>query len=81
MRAAHWMTHVEHDLHSPIWRPWLQRLGREVQLVRYDERGCGLSGADETALGLEAALEEIEVVIDALGLAQVAPVVHAQRQL
>jgi pimeloyl-ACP methyl ester carboxylesterase/DNA-binding CsgD family transcriptional regulator len=72
VRAAHWMTHVEHDLHSPIWRPWLERLGREVQLVRYDERGCGLSGPDETPLGLEAALEEIEVVVEALGLAHVA---------
>jgi len=72
VRAAHWMTHVEHDLASPIWRPWLERLGREAQLIRYDERGCGLSAADETPLGLDAALEELEVVVDALGLAQVA---------
>jgi len=72
VRAAHWMTHVEHDLESPIWRPWLERLGREVQLVRYDERGCGLSGPDETPLGNEAAVEELEVVVEATGLAQVA---------
>ena len=72
VRAAHWMTHVEHDLVSLIWRPWLERLGREVRLIRYDERGCGLSGADDTPLGLEAALEELEVVVDALGLPQVA---------
>lgn len=72
VRTAHWMTHVEQDLKSPIWRPWLERLGREAQVVRYDERGCGLSGPDETPLGLEAALEELEVVIDALGPAPVA---------
>lgn len=72
VRTAHWMTHVEQDLKSPIWRPWLERLGREAQVIRYDERGCGLSGPDETPLGLEAALEELEVVIDALGPAPVA---------
>lgn len=72
VRAAHWMTHVEHDLQSPIWRPWLERLGRVVTLVRYDERGCGLSGPDAVPLGLDAALEELEVVVDASGLQPVA---------
>lgn len=72
VRAAHWMTHVEHDLESPIWRPWLERLGHAVRLVRYDERGCGLSGADETPLGLDAAVEELEAVIDASGSSRVA---------
>jgi len=72
VRAAHWMTHVQHDPESPIWRPWLQRLGQEVQLVRYDERGCGLSGPDDGPLGLAAALEELEVVVDAAGKRPVA---------
>ena len=72
VRAAHWMTHVEHDLQSPIWRPWLERLGRAVTLVRYDERGCGLSGPDTVPLGLDAALEELEAVVNASGLQPVA---------
>jgi pimeloyl-ACP methyl ester carboxylesterase/DNA-binding CsgD family transcriptional regulator len=66
VRVAHWMTHVEQDLQSPFWRPWITRLSHSVQLVRYDERGCGLSGADSAELGLGAALEELEVVIDAV---------------
>jgi pimeloyl-ACP methyl ester carboxylesterase len=72
LRAAHWMTHVERDRDSPIWRPWLERLGRSMQLISYDERGCGLSGADDTPLGLEAAVEELEAVADASGLTQTA---------
>ncbi len=72
LRAAHWMTHVERDSDSPIWRPWLQRLGRSVQCISYDERGCGLSGPDDTPLGLVAALEELVAVADAAGLAQTA---------
>ena len=65
VRAAHWMTHVEYDAQSPIFRPWLERLGRGLRLVNYDERGCGLSGPDDTPLDLAAALEELEVVVQA----------------
>lgn len=72
LRAAHWMTHVERDSESPIWQPWLQRLGRSVQCISYDERGCGLSGSDDTPLGLEAAVEELVAVADAAGLAKTA---------
>lgn len=40
--------------------------------MRYDERGCGLSGSDEVPLGLEAATEELAVVVDAIGAPRVA---------
>ena len=72
VRVAHWMTHVEHDTTSPIWRAWLTGLGRRLQVIRYDERGCGLSGTDTVPLGLDAALEELESVIDATALPRVA---------
>jgi pimeloyl-ACP methyl ester carboxylesterase len=72
VRAAHWMTHVEYDAVSPIFRPWLERLGRELRLVCYDERGCGLSGPDETPLGLATSLEELAAVADAIGESRVA---------
>ncbi len=72
LRTGHWMTHVEFDAVSAIFRPWLERLGRSLTVLRYDERGCGLSGADTTPLGLEAAVEEISVVMDAAGLERAA---------
>ncbi|MFO1329167.1 MAG: LuxR C-terminal-related transcriptional regulator [Rubrivivax sp.] len=72
VRLAHWMTHVEHDRSSPIWRPWLERLGRALELVRYDERGCGLSGPDDVPVSLESALEELDVVVQARAAPRVA---------
>jgi len=72
VRVAHWMTHVEHDASSSLWQPWLQRLGRSLRLVRYDERGCGSSSADATPPGLAAALEELEAVVEASGQERVA---------
>jgi pimeloyl-ACP methyl ester carboxylesterase len=71
VRVAHWLTHVEYDPRTPLWRPWIERLGRSFRFVRYDERGCGLSGADDRALGLDAWVEELEAVIDAHGAPRV----------
>ena len=65
VRVAHWLTNVEYDLRSPLWRPWVERLSRSFGLVRYDERGCGLSGDDPRPRGLEPWVEELEAVVDA----------------
>src|SRR3546814_13092929 len=43
LRAAHWLSHVDYDLESPVWRPWLQALSARHRFVRYAPRGCGLS--------------------------------------
>lgn len=43
VRVATWLSHLELDWESPVWRHWLQQLGGRHTLVRYDERGCGLS--------------------------------------
>jgi pimeloyl-ACP methyl ester carboxylesterase/DNA-binding CsgD family transcriptional regulator len=72
LRAAHWMTHVEYDLRSPLWRPLIEQLGRHLELVRYDERGCGLSTADDVPLGLDASVEELEAVTQAHGAQRLA---------
>jgi pimeloyl-ACP methyl ester carboxylesterase/DNA-binding CsgD family transcriptional regulator len=72
VRVAHWLTNVDHDLRSPLWRPWVERLSRSFRLVRYDERGCGLSDADGRGPDLESLLEELEAVIDAHGEPRIA---------
>lgn len=72
VRTASWMTHVGQDMASPIWQPWLERLGRSLRVVRYDERGCGLSGSDDVTIGLESTVEELSVVVDATAAAPVA---------
>lgn len=67
LRAGHWLTHLELDWASPIWRPMLDRLGQSFRLTRYDQRRTGLSeaGAD---LSLDAFVDDMEAVADAAGL-------------
>lgn len=43
IKASNWLTHLEYDWDSPVWRHWIQFLADHFQLVRYDERGCGMS--------------------------------------
>jgi len=72
LRAGHWMTHLEYDTVSAMFRPWLERLGRSFTVYRYDERGCGLSGRDDVVPDLASSLEEITAVVAAAGLPRVA---------
>lgn len=64
VRAAHWLSHVEHDEHSPVWRPWLEALSRRHTYIRYDQRGCGLSDADVHDFSLDAWIGDLEAVVD-----------------
>jgi len=68
VRAAHWLSHVEHDLDSPVWGPWLAELSREHTYLRYDQRGCGLSDADIADFSLDAWVADLEAVVAASGL-------------
>lgn len=68
VRAAHWLTHLEYDWESVVWRHWLHELGQRYHFIRYDERGCGLSDWDAADVSVEAWVRDLETVIDAVGL-------------
>lgn len=68
VKPANWMTHLEYDWDSPVWRHWMRELSRERTLVRYDERGCGLSDHDAEDLSFDAWVRDLETVVDAMGL-------------
>lgn len=65
VKTANWLTHLEHDLHSPVWEPWLRTLTRRHRLLRYDQRGCGLSDRSTTRFDLDALVGDLEAVVDA----------------
>jgi pimeloyl-ACP methyl ester carboxylesterase/DNA-binding CsgD family transcriptional regulator len=68
VRAAHFLTHLEFELRTPVWRPWLAAFTRDHTLVRYDQRGCGLSDREVNDLSLDAMVADLEAVVDAAGL-------------
>lgn len=68
VKAANWLSHLEFDLQSPVWQHWLRELAREHTLIRYDERGCGLSDWDVQNNSHAAWVTDLEAVVDAAGL-------------
>ncbi len=68
VKAANWLTHLEFDLRSPVWRHWIEELGSSHRLVRYDQRGCGLSDREVERVSLEAMVGDLEAVVEAAGL-------------
>jgi pimeloyl-ACP methyl ester carboxylesterase/DNA-binding SARP family transcriptional activator len=68
VKAANWLTHVDHDWHSAVWRHWLVELSRGHRLIRYDERGCGLSDWNIKPPTFESWVQDLETVVDAAGL-------------
>jgi pimeloyl-ACP methyl ester carboxylesterase/DNA-binding CsgD family transcriptional regulator len=65
VRAATWLTHLDFDWDSPVWRHWLAELGDGHTLVRYDERGCGLSDHELGELSVDTWVADLETVVDA----------------
>lgn len=68
VKAANYLTHLEHDWHSPVWRHWLQGLSETHQLIRYDARGSGLSDWDVESFTMDAWVRDLEAVVTSLNL-------------
>ena len=51
-----------------MWRHWLDDLTDGHTLVRYDERGCGLSDRQDSDQSVDAWVADLEAVVDAAGL-------------
>ncbi|HKX92604.1 MAG TPA: alpha/beta fold hydrolase [Sphingomicrobium sp.] len=68
VKTANWLNHIQHDWDSPLWRHWLDAFTSGHSLVRYDERGNGLSDWDTPDLSFEAFVDDLACVADCLEL-------------
>ncbi|KRE57014.1 alpha/beta fold hydrolase [Phycicoccus sp. Soil748] len=73
-----WLSHLQYDWQSPVWRHYLDEWGREHTVIRFDERGHGLSDRGVTDHSLEARLGDLEAVIEDAGLDSFALLAMAQ---
>jgi pimeloyl-ACP methyl ester carboxylesterase len=62
-----WLTHLEHDWRSPVWRHWMRALSTGKSLVRYDQGGNGLSDWGAADLSFAGCERDLEAVVDAVG--------------
>jgi pimeloyl-ACP methyl ester carboxylesterase/DNA-binding CsgD family transcriptional regulator len=75
---ACWLSHLQFDWDSPVWRHYLVELGRIATVIRYDERGHGLSDRGVTDHSLDARVADLEAVVQDAGLDRFALMAMAQ---
>jgi DNA-binding winged helix-turn-helix (wHTH) protein/pimeloyl-ACP methyl ester carboxylesterase len=83
------LCHLERDWDAPVWRQWIESIAPGRRIVRYDERGGGMSQWDVDDLSVERAVRDFGRVVDASGLERfalvafsytsVVPVLYAAR--
>jgi pimeloyl-ACP methyl ester carboxylesterase len=68
VKTGNWMTHIEYDFESPVWRTLYRELSRNNTLIRYDARGNGLSDREVLDISFDHYVDDLETVVDAAGL-------------
>lgn len=82
VKCANWLNHLEYDWESPVWKHCFEFLSDNFTLLRYDERGCGMSDWEFEKSGFDQWVDDLEVIVDAneldkfplLGISRGAPV-------
>ena len=69
--TASWMTHLEEDWSNEAWAPYISALSEHYCLIRYDQRGNGMSQWHDTEFSFERMVNDLEAVIDANDLQEV----------
>lgn len=65
VKAANWLTHLEYEWESPVWKHWIQFFSEHCRFVRSDERGCGMSDWHGGPLTVDHWTGDLESVIEA----------------
>jgi len=68
LKCANWMSDLQYEWDSSVWRHWIASLSEHNRLIRYDQRGNGLSDRDAEDLSFDAQLGDLETVADAAHL-------------
>lgn len=68
VKAANWLSHLDLDWDSPVWRHWIHFFASHFRFVRYDERGCGMTDWEVGDLSFARWVEDLESVIETAGI-------------
>ena len=67
-----WMTHLEKDWESPMMRYFLTHLSKSFRLLRFDQRGNGMSDWTNVDMSFEKMVDDLECVVDSYECEKVA---------
>jgi len=65
IKATNWLSHLEYEWESPVWRHWIRFFSNHFRFVRYDQRGCGMTDWNVGDLSFERWIGDLEAVVAA----------------
>ena len=68
VKASNWLTHLDFEWGSPIWQHWWTELSKHHRVIRYDERGNGMSQRDVRDVSFDTWVRDLETVVNAAGI-------------
>ena len=68
VKAPNWLTHLEFEWSSPVWSHWWEELAKYHTLVRFDQRGSGLSERNVPEQSFDTWVSDLGTVVDHIGL-------------
>jgi class 3 adenylate cyclase/pimeloyl-ACP methyl ester carboxylesterase len=68
LKAPNWLNHLEYEWRSPVWGPVFAELARHCRLIRFDQRGNGLSDWEVKEISADTMINDMEAVAAAAGL-------------
>lgn len=68
LKAPNWLNHLDYEWRSPVWGPFLEQMSHRCDLVRFDQRGNGLSDRDPAEISEDAMISDIGSIVEAAGL-------------
>jgi DNA-binding winged helix-turn-helix (wHTH) protein/esterase/lipase len=68
VRTVDWLNHLDFEWKNPFRRQWFSKIMRHQTLLRYDQRGSGLSDWNVVDFSFERSLQDFEELIAATGL-------------
>jgi pimeloyl-ACP methyl ester carboxylesterase len=70
--VASWMSHLEEDWSNPTWEHYLSNLAEDFRVIRYDQRGNGMSDWDNVDISFDRMVDDLKAVIDCYDYEKVA---------
>ncbi|MDM0066610.1 alpha/beta fold hydrolase [Variovorax sp. J31P207] len=68
IKVGNWLSHLEYDFSSPVWGHLLEMLSARHTVLRYDQRGTGLSDRNVDTIDFESWVDDLETVVNAAGV-------------
>ena len=68
VKAPNWMSHLEFEWQSPVWSHWWEELSKHHQVIRFDQRGSGLSDWNIDDFSFDSWVSDLEAVVEEIGL-------------